>query len=177
MAGFDILAAQEIEPHNVETYRHNHGDLVVSGDIRSHQTKERLVHYVKEKGRDVTVIAGGPPCQGFSMAGWFKSDDSRNALFHDFFAIVDELDPKFVLMENVQGLLWMSKGRILQAILNEFEKRHYCAKCDVLKAEEFGVPQLRRRVFIIGSKCGTPRFPLSILWAIISRPSPSSHSS
>jgi DNA (cytosine-5)-methyltransferase 1 len=159
MAGFEPIAAQEMESSSVETYRYNHGNIVVAGDIRLQETKKKLIQFAREREPEITVVAGGPPCQGFSMAGWFKSEDARNDLFRDFLEIVDVLEPKHVVMENVQGLIWMKKGQILETILEEFRKRDLRTECRVLKAEEFGVPQLRRRVFIIGSRGTAPRYP------------------
>ena len=159
MAGYEILAAQELDRNCAETYRNNHGTNVIDGDIRKAETKSKLVDFIEEQGKEVGIVAGGPPCQGFSMAGWFKSDDERNDLFLDFLAVVNKLRPMHILMENVQGLLWMEKGAILKAILEKIRAIGYHVEYKVLEAERFGVPQLRRRVFIIGTRSGQPKFP------------------
>jgi len=156
LQGFKLSGAIEIEKNFFETFTKNHEDQIhnkdffIEDDIRILQIKKRIGAIKKEM--DIEVIIGGPPCQGFSLAGWRDEKDKRNQLFKDFLWIVKELRPKFFVMENVPGILTMKKGKVMDEILNSFKRIGYFVNDPImLKAEEFGVPQLRRRVFVIGS--------------------------
>lgn len=162
MAGYRILAAQDIDKYSLMTYMMNglcHS--VISGDIRDSQIMSRFVESAKNvaNGEPIDVVAAGPPCTGFSLAGWYRKDDPKNELVYCFLRIVDELEPKYVVMENVQGLIWMDRGRVLDDIIKAIDDLGYEVDYKVLKAEQFGVPQLRRRVIILGSNAGKPKFP------------------
>lgn len=134
----------------------NHPELaeehLITGDICLEENKQKLVNSLKEKP---DVIVGGPPCQGFSTAGWRNPNDKRNQLFKEFVNIVDKLKPDFFVMENVPGILTMRKGAAFKEIIESFEEIGYFVNEPIkLNAEEFGVPQKRKRIFIIGSKNG-----------------------
>lgn len=152
--GFRLLGAIEIEKHFFETFTRNHAqenqENFILGDITSKEHKEKLIA-IKES-QNVGVIIGGPPCQGFSTAGWRNPDDKRNRLFKDFVELVKCIRPEFFIMENVPGLLSTRKGEAIKEIIEYFNEISYYMNPPMkLKAEEFGVPQLRRRIFIIGS--------------------------
>lgn len=155
MQGFQILGAIEIDKNFFETFLKNHkngngGDYFINGDITSDENKNELIN-IKNKQK-VGVVVGGPPCQGFSTAGWRNPEDKRNQLFNDFVDIVKNIRPEFFVMENVPGILSMRKGEAVKEIIQSFEEIGYHVNSPIkLKAEEFGVPQKRRRVFIIGS--------------------------
>jgi len=101
---------------------------------------------------DVDIISGGPPCQGFSLAGWFNAHDLRNQLFKEFVSMVAHLSPKIFLLENVMGMLSMDKGTFVEKIISEFESIGYHVNIPwKLNAAEYGVPQRRKRVFIVGT--------------------------
>jgi DNA (cytosine-5)-methyltransferase 1 len=104
---------------------------------------------------EVTVVCGGPPCQGFSLAGPRIADDPRNQLFKEFVRVVAGVRPQFFLFENVFGLVSMQGGAVLQAILREFSKLGYHCEFKILNAAEYGVPQARPRFIIIGSRDGS----------------------
>ena len=164
-AGYKILAAQDINRNALLTFKMNNlCQKTVLGDIRIPEIKEEFIKLCQSESANsqIDVIAGGPPCTGFSMAGWYKRDDPRNDLIYDFLDIIEALKPKFLMMENVQGLIWMKKGEVIDSLLNAIEKLGYHVKYQVLKAEEYGVPQLRRRVIILGSLSQKPRFPKPI---------------
>ena len=112
--------------------------------------KERI--YDACGGERVDVILGGPPCQGFSYAGWRDPNDTRNQLFREFVAIVRVLKPKFFVMENVLGILTMRQGESIKDIIRAFREEGYYVGTPLrLNSMWFGVPQKRKRVFIIGS--------------------------
>ena len=156
MQGYKLLGAIEIEKNFFETYKMNHAELseehLITGDICLEENKLKLVNGLLEKP---DVIVGGPPCQGFSTAGWRNPNDKRNQLFKEFVDIVDKVKPDFFVMENVPGILTMRKGDAFKEIIESFEEIGYFVNEPIkLNAEEFGVPQKRKRIFIIGSKNG-----------------------
>jgi len=111
------------------------------------------------------VVLGGPPCQGFSVAGKRDPNDPRNKLFREFVRVVDELKPDYFVMENVPGILTMQKGKVAEAILEAFDEIGYSwVSITVLETAALGVPQLRSRAIFIGNAKGMPNpFPAPIL--------------
>lgn len=110
----------------------------------------------RQKIKKIDIIIGGPPCQGFSMAGSRKNNDPRNKLFLEFVRVVDFLEPKFFVFENVKGLLTMKdeKGNfVIDQIIDKFKSVDggYILKYKVLNSADYGVPQKRERVIIIGT--------------------------
>lgn len=154
--GFHLLAANEYDKNVFETNILNHAkyasaDAFVLGDITHSATKRNI--YDACDSRQVDVILGGPPCQGFSYAGWRNPDDKRNQLFRDFVDIVTTLKPKFFVMENVLGILTMRNGEAIQEIVQAFADAGYHVGTPLrLNAADFGVPQKRKRVILIGSR-------------------------
>ena len=153
--GFKLLAANEFDKNIIKTNIYNHSkyaseDKFILGDITKDETKQRI--YDACGGKQVDVILGGPPCQGFSYAGWRDPNDTRNQLFREFVAIVRVLKPKFFIMENVLGILTMRKGETISDIIHAFKDVDYTVGIPLkLNSMWFGVPQKRKRVFIIGS--------------------------
>jgi DNA (cytosine-5)-methyltransferase 1 len=154
LAGYNVIAGLEIEKHAIETWAKNHSGTAILGDITKAETKQALIQAVRNKlGEDgLDVLAGGPPCQGFSSAGWRQTSDPRNQLWLNYIEILKELNPKYFIIENVPGILSMKKNGVLviETMSKEFAKLGYQLHYKALKAEEFGVPQRRRRVFILG---------------------------
>lgn len=154
--GYKLIAANEIEKNFFETYKLNHsefdkGNNLILGDITLPEIKEQIISVAK-KQKKIGVVIGGPPCQGFSHAGWRNSDDKRNLLFKEFVHVVDEIRPEIFVMENVPGILTMRKGEAMKEIISSFEEIGYHVNRPFkLSAENFGVPQKRKRVVIIGS--------------------------
>jgi len=110
LAGFDIVAGNDILDHAGETYKKNHPNTkFFLGDITDEEMKKQIISYMKEKGCD--VIIGGPPCQAYSMAGLRDPNDPRGRLFEEYVEIVKELQPKVFVMENVKGILTIKHDR------------------------------------------------------------------
>ena len=155
MNGFNLVATNEIDRNIMMTNEYNHSkyapsDHFILGDITDPIIQDKL--FESCKGTKIDVIVGGPPCQGFSYAGWRNPNDKRNQLFREFVTVVCELKPEFFVMENVPGILTMRKGEAIKEIIAAFKDVGYYVRTPFkLNAEEFGVPQKRRRVIIIGA--------------------------
>jgi DNA (cytosine-5)-methyltransferase 1 len=165
-AGFNVLAANEIHEDPSKTYRTNHPETnVITEDIRDIEASELLeaAEVSADEGLDeVDLIAGGPPCQGFSTAGDKDEDDPRNNLYKDFVRMVEEIQPRAFLMENVTGLASMYDGEALEEVLDLFDTLDYNYRYEKLNAINYGAPQLRKRLIFIGYQDGTaPQFPES----------------
>lgn len=145
-AGFDVLWANDFFKEAVETYKRNIGDHIVHGDITNISSEEIP---------DIDILLGGFPCQGFSVANLKRSmEDERNFLYKEMLRIVRDKQPKYFLAENVKGLLSMQKGEVIKMIVNDFKELGYDVDYKVLKASDYGVPQNRERVIILGNRLG-----------------------
>lgn len=156
MAGWTPIGSVEIMEQAVSTYKYNFVDKmgfeenVESRDIREKDVKRHL--YDSVWGKNVDLIVGGFPCQGFSMAGNRIVTDKRNTLYLDMLEIVDHLRPKVVVMENVPGLRSMLNGKVEEKIINDFENIGYKINVTVLNAADYYTPQTRKRVIFIGNR-------------------------
>jgi DNA (cytosine-5)-methyltransferase 1 len=153
MAGFEVGLAVEMEETYCETYRTNHPSTpVLNADIRDLDLKdvEKMVGKPSGKG-----IVGGPPCMGFSTVGNRREDDPRNSLVHRFIDWVAYFRPEFYVMENVNGILSMSNGNVKDAIVKKYTRIGYSCCVRKLLAADYGVPQMRERVFFIGFREST----------------------
>ena len=150
-AGFHSLFASEIVPVYAETYRKNHPSSdVLTADIRT-VNAEDILHQLKMKKGQLDLLAGGPPCQGFSINAPIRSLlDERNHLFKEYLRFVDAFAPRAVLIENVPGLVSFEHGATLHAILDALSQLGYGTDVRILGAPYYGVPQMRWRTIIIG---------------------------
>jgi DNA (cytosine-5)-methyltransferase 1 len=151
-AGFNCLVANDNFKDASETYQSNfvHNDFVF-GDITELSTKHKIIKILKDK-EAVDIVVGGPPCQGFSNAGKRLIDDPRNKLYKEFINIVVSTKPRVVLMENVEGILSMDEGKVFSEIRSDLEELGYFVEARKLNTVEYGIPQRRKRVIIIGSR-------------------------
>ncbi|PYZ95350.1 DNA (cytosine-5-)-methyltransferase [Salipaludibacillus keqinensis] len=148
LAGFDIVFANDIWEKASITYKKNHPNTpFLLKDIKSLSSKD--ISKVYNGSPD--VIIGGPPCQGFSLAGLRKIDDERNELYKEYVRMVASFKPKMFVMENVPGLVKRANGYFFEKIKSDFMEIGYNVECKILKAADFGVPQIRQRAFFIGS--------------------------
>ncbi len=132
----------------LETYKYNHkNSLAIEEDLSIKKADEIIKKY---KIQDVDLIVGGPPCQGFSIAGKRNIDDERNLLYKSFVDFVKILKPKMFLLENVPNILSMEKGIVKENIINDFSQIGYSITYQILLASDFGVPQNRKRAFFVG---------------------------
>lgn len=150
-AGFHCLFANEIMPIYAQTYMRNHvGTKVLTSDICTVDAYGILNDLGMKRG-ELDLIAGGPPCQGFSINAPIRSaNDSRNHLFREYLRFVDAFAPRAILIENVPGLVSFEKGATLHSIMEALADLGYGADVRILGAAYYGVPQMRWRTIIIG---------------------------
>ena len=159
-AGYKVLSSVELVEVASDTHHLNFPDSHnFCGDISEYEP----LKYVSKKA--IRVVVGGPPCQGFSVAGKRDPNDPRNKLFREFVRVVADLKPDYFVMENVPGILTMQKGKVAEAILEAFDEIGYSSvSIAVLETATFGVPQLRSRAIFIGNSKGRLNpFPAPIL--------------
>lgn len=152
-AGFQKIFSSEINQYASATLRRNFPESVhFEGDI-SELSESQILDTMK--GRHLNALIGGPPCQGFSVAGSRRIDDPRNKMFMEFCRIVEVCKPDYFVMENVPGILTMQGGQIKEAILERFREIGYPdTSVRILEAAEHGAPQLRTRAIFIGNRHG-----------------------
>lgn len=163
MAGMDVLAAVEFIPAAAETYRQNHPNTkMFEADIRTISGSDILESIGLEVG-ELDILDGSPPCASFSMAGareklWGKvknySDSKQRVddLFFEYLRIVDEIKPKFAIAENVKGLTMGESKKVLDEIMESFVSIGYKPNYAILKACDYGAPQIRERIFIVATR-------------------------
>lgn len=150
-AGFDIVWANDVDKDACETYRNNIGNHIHCGDI------DQLKHNLYTRKQRIDVVFGGPPCQGFSVAGKMNPYDPRSKHIWTFAEIVKKLNPKAFLMENVKALGQFKKWEPLrEKLLERLREAGYMVNFIILNSSEFDVSQARERVFFIGFK-GNPK--------------------
>ncbi|MFH1111617.1 MAG: DNA cytosine methyltransferase [Patescibacteria group bacterium] len=168
---FEIVAANEILSNMAKAYSLNHPTAkVYVKDIKDFGA-EKIEKDLNIKATEIDIIVGGPPCQAYSTVGKRLIDDPRGKLFQEYYRVLKEFNPKLFLFENVKGLLSMQGGELLETIISLFESLGYKVQYKLLNAADFGAPQIRERVIIIGSKlknnfqypsqthCGTEEIP------------------
>lgn len=147
-AGLEIVWANDIFEDAAETYRRNVGDHVDARDIceiKSSQIPQ------------CDVVVGGFPCQGFSVANWGRTtDDPRNQLYKQMIRVIRAKKPRYFIAENVKGLVSIGKGEMLRLIIKDFEALGYRVRHEVVNAADYGVPQLRMRLLIVGERLDQP---------------------
>ncbi len=155
-AGHDLIWANDIDPDAVSTYRKNIGSEILLGDICAIRSSSIP---------DCDVIVGGFPCQGFSQANLLRfADDERNRLYLEFLRIVRDKRPLYFLAENVRGILTLEGGQAIRKIESDFAAAGYRVSKRLFNVADYGVPQLRKRVIIAGTRIDLPlsmdyRFP------------------
>ncbi|MEL6493765.1 MAG: DNA cytosine methyltransferase [Cyanobacteria bacterium J06623_7] len=162
-AGFDVLAAVELDPIHASVHEYNFPFwTTICRSVR--ETSSAEIRQTSEIGdRDIDVVFGGPPCQGFSLMGKRDLSDDRNSLVFDFLRLVLELQPKYFVMENVRGMTIGKQRKVLERVMEEFAQHGYDVldHPQVLNAANYGVPQNRQRLFLLGCRRGLtlPEYP------------------
>jgi len=166
-AGFDVVLGIDNAPTALKTFKLNHTNSEVFNiDLSKDENLQEIVDFLESKG-GVDVIIAGPPCQGFSLTGSRKENDDRNKLFYAVFSISKllKIKPKAIIIENVLGLATLYGGKAKKEIERNFDESGYSHNSKVLYAPDYGVPQIRKRLFFVGLKkeYGIFKFPEPIL--------------
>ncbi|WP_230945745.1 DNA cytosine methyltransferase [Burkholderia cepacia] len=158
-AGFDVRVAVELDKFACQTYRHNFPKTpLLEGDVHEFLMPD-TDHVAEYRLQNIDLVFGGPPCQGFSQIGLRRLDDERNELYKQYTRVVQALQPRVFLMENVPNLALMNKGHFKKLILKEFAELGYSNTVMLrVAADQYGVPQTRQRVIFIGTR-DTDGFP------------------
>jgi Alw26I/Eco31I/Esp3I family type II restriction m6 adenine DNA methyltransferase len=169
LAGWSVCAALDHDKHALATYEFNRPcervaaptsgkTLSLAGDLHDPLVVAESLRAIRSKLNDriLGLVIGGPPCQGFSHAGWRQAGDKRNDLAMVFFDFVEALTPQLVVLENVEGLLTYNNGTVIRDLVLTLRDLGYQTGAGpwCLNAEQYGVPQMRRRVFLVGSRSG-----------------------
>ena len=165
-AGFDIVAAVEIDPIHAAIHKYNFPNCAVIPNSINTLSGKKIRKISGIGSKKVDIVFGGPPCQGFSLIGQRVLDDPRNNLVREFVRIVRELSPLYFLFENVKGLTIGKHRQVLEELVQEFEALGYKVQSpwQVLNAKNYGIPQDRERLFLLGSKKNAPipKYPIPL---------------
>ena len=152
MAGFETVCGIDNDAASLQTFKHNHPKAkALSFDL----FETKISSIVDQIDSNIDLIVGGPPCQGFSLSGPRKSSDPRNNLVDAFADIVEAVNPKAFIIENVPGLLSLYNGKAKNNIISTFRRLGFQVTYKILLAADYGVPQLRKRVFFVGTQNST----------------------
>ncbi len=163
-AGFHIILGVDNTETALKTFEKNHKDS--KGLVLDLHKESSISAIVKETGgQAIDVIIAGPPCQGFSLTGTRNENDERNSLFYSVFRLAEKLEPKAIIIENVPGLLRLYGGKAKREIFRLCEEMGYTCNAELLFAPDYGVPQIRKRVFFVAIRkdLGTFEFPAPVL--------------
>lgn len=150
-AGYEVVLGVDFDEMALRTFRENHGDSeTMLLDLFDHSNIDRIGEFLSKNNIKLDVLIGGPPCQGFSLAGPRDKSDERNLLYQAMVKVAEKYQPRVVVLENVPGLLQLHDGIGAKRIKEDFEKLGYNIKPQILYASEYGVPQIRKRVFFVG---------------------------
>lgn len=153
-AGYSILYANDKDSAAVETYRQNFPDTICVRNDIEHIDFKNVLHAIDLKVGELDILIGGPPCQGFSTAGNRFWDDPRNHLLKSYIKALETIKPKWFIMENVEGLLTSNKGIYVYEAAKAFIDLGYFIRIEKVYSQEYGIPQRRKRVLIVGNRLG-----------------------
>jgi DNA (cytosine-5)-methyltransferase 1 len=152
-AGFECIVGVDIDKPALRTFKHNHSHAKpLNLDLSEDSSINKIIEAIDNKS--VEIIVAGPPCQGFSLTGSRNESDKRNKLFYSVFKLAEKVKPNFIVIENVPGISTLYNGRAREAILDEFERLGYSCSEKLMYAPDYGIPQIRKRMFFIGSLIG-----------------------
>ena len=165
-AGFKCVLGVDFDAAALKTFKANHdGAEAMKLDLFDHKNIDVITEFLRKSKIKLDVLIGGPPCQGFSIAGPRDRNDKRNSLYEAMVKLTKLVKPKAVLLENVPGMLEVNDGIGAKRVISDFEEIGYTMTPKLLYAPDFGIPQIRRRVFFVGFPRGKKvfEFPQPIL--------------
>ena len=156
---YDIVGGIDIDSRAIETFLLNHpGSIATTGDITQLNHKKVVSELCI---RNIDVLIGGPSCQGYSTIGKRLAEDPRNTLFVKYLDYLDEIKPRWFVFENVKGFVHCGQGKFFKQFVNALQDRNYQIAFKVINAADYGVPQRRERLIIIGTNTGLiPSIPM-----------------
>ena len=150
-AGYDVVLGVDFDDAALKTFKENHGSAeALKLDLFNHDNIDVVVDKLKETGKKIDVLIGGPPCQGFSVAGPRDLNDKRNQLYTAMVKLAKIIKPQAIVLENVPGMVQINGGIGAKRIENDFKKIGYSMSSKLLYAPDYGIPQMRKRVFFVG---------------------------
>ena len=150
-AGYDVILGVDFDDAALRTFKANHGTAeIMKLDLFNHDNIDVIVDYLKKRDIKLDVLVGGPPCQGFSIAGPRDMNDKRNSLYLAMVKLAEKLKPQAVVLENVPGMLQTNGGIGAKRIIEDFQQIGYVMTPKLLYAPDYGIPQMRKRVFFVG---------------------------
>ena len=150
-AGYEVLLGVDFDDAALKTFKENHGSAeAMKLDLFDHSNIEKIVEFLEKKNKNVDVLVGGPPCQGFSVAGPRDMNDKRNSLYLAMVKLAARLKPQAVVLENVPGMIQINDGIGAKRIIQDFAEIGYKMTPKLLYAPDYGIPQIRKRVFFVG---------------------------
>lgn len=156
-AGFHVLVGQDYDERAGETFSATHPEAQFIGGPIQDVTPAQLLKAARRNRGEIDVIVGGPPCQGYSVYNHQRGEaDPRAGLFREYLRIVKGIKPRWIVMENVTGITSIAGGKIVDEIYKGLEGLGYRVDMKILRAEDYGVPQERRRVFFIATRSDAP---------------------
>ena len=159
-AGYNVILGVDNTEIALKTFEKNHnGSRALVLDLHDENSINKIIE--AKGGKEIDVIIAGPPCQGFSLTGTRKENDERNTLFNSVFRLARKVNPKALIIENVQGILNLYKGKVKKEIIELCEEMGYNCSPKLLYAPDYGVPQIRKRVFFVAlrKELGVFEFP------------------
>lgn len=152
-AGYDVVLGVDNDETALKTFRENHGSAeTMKLDLFDHKNIDIIMDFLREKGIKLDVLVGGPPCQGFSVAGPRKLDDRRNTLYTAMVELAERIGPQAVVLENVPGMIQTNGGIGAARVVEDFARIGYRMVPKLLYGPDYGLPQIRKRVFFVGLK-------------------------
>ncbi|AQS53732.1 Modification methylase BspRI [Jeotgalibaca dankookensis] len=150
-AGFNVVLGVDYDDAALKTFKKNHGNAdAIKLDLFNHKNIDKIVEYLETRNIFADVLIGGPPCQGFSLAGKREEFDKRNVLYSAMVKTAKKIRPKVVVLENVPGMLTLYNGAGAKRVKEDFEEIGYHFEDPkILYAPNYGVPQIRKRVFFV----------------------------
>ncbi len=152
-AGYNVLLGIDFDDAALKTFSMNHENAkALKLDLFNHDNIKIITDYLEQTKKSIDVLIGGPPCQGFSIAGPRDMNDKRNLLYLAMVKLAERTKPKAVLLENVPGMIQTNNGIGAKRIVEDFERIGYTMVPKLLYAPDYGIPQIRKRVFFVGLK-------------------------
>lgn len=158
-AGYDVVLGVDFDEAALKTFKANHGGAeAMKLDLFDHNNIDVIIDFLEKKKIKLDVLVGGPPCQGFSVAGPRDMNDKRNTLYTAMVKLAERVKPQVVMLENVPGMVQTNGGIGAKRVVEDFAKIGYRMVPKLLYAPDYGLPQIRKRVFFVGLRDGNEDF-------------------